>query len=58
MIANRLKQLWAEGKPTLNGWCSIGSTFTAEIMAAQGFDSLTVDMQHGVQDYLSMIQCF
>jgi 4-hydroxy-2-oxoheptanedioate aldolase len=59
MIANRLKQLWAEGKPTLNGWCSIGSTFTAEIMAAQGFDSLTVDMQHGALDYsaaLPMLQ--
>ena len=59
MIANRLKQLWAEGKPTLNGWCSIGSPFSAEIMAAQGFDSVTVDVQHGALDYsdaLPMLQ--
>jgi 4-hydroxy-2-oxoheptanedioate aldolase len=27
-------------------------------MAQCGFDSVTVDMQHGVQDYLSMVQCF
>ena len=33
MIANRLKDLWAAGRPTINGWCSIGNPFTAEIMA-------------------------
>ena len=44
MIKNRLKQLWAEGKPTINGWLSIGSSFTAEIMAAQGYDSIGVDL--------------
>jgi 4-hydroxy-2-oxoheptanedioate aldolase len=27
-------------------------------MAACGFDSVTVDLQHGVQDYMSMVQCF
>jgi 4-hydroxy-2-oxoheptanedioate aldolase len=58
MIANRLKQLWAEGKPTLNGWCSIGNSFTAEIMAAQGFDSLTADMQHGALDYAALLPMF
>ena len=51
MIKNKLKQLWAEGKPTINGWCSIGNAFTAEIMAAQGYDSITVDVQHGALDY-------
>jgi len=59
MIANKLKSLWAEGKPTINGWCSIGNMFTAEIMAAQGYDSITIDVQHGALDYssvLSMLQ--
>jgi len=51
MIKNRLKQNWAEGHAALNGWLSIGSPFTAEIMAAQGFDCLTIDIQHGVIDY-------
>ena len=55
MIPNKLKQLWSEGKPTINGWCSIGNAFTAEIMAAQGYDSVTVDMQHGALDYSSLL---
>lgn len=55
MIANKLNQLWAEGKPTLNGWRSIGNAFTAEIMAAQGYDCVTVDMQHGALDYSSLL---
>ena len=58
MIPNRLKQLWAEGRPTINGWCSIGNPFTAEIMAAQGFDSITVDMQHGALDYSHLLPMF
>jgi len=55
MLANKLKQIWAEGKPSLNGWCSIGNAFTAEIMGAQGYDSVTVDMQHGALDYSSLL---
>jgi len=55
MIPNKLKRLWAEGTPTINGWCSIGNAFTAEIMAAQGYDSVTVDVQHGALDYSSVL---
>lgn len=58
MIANKLKQIWAEGRPTINGWCSIGNPFTAEIMAAQGFDSITIDMQHGALDYSHLLPMF
>lgn len=58
MIGNRLKQLWGEGRPTLNGWLSIASPFGAEIMAAQGYDSLTVDIQHGVVDYRDAVLMF
>lgn len=50
-MANALKDKWKAGTPTLNGWCSIASSFSAEIMAAQGFDSLTIDVQHGAIDY-------
>ncbi|HMS96013.1 MAG TPA: aldolase/citrate lyase family protein [Tabrizicola sp.] len=50
-----LRSLWAEGKATLNGWCMIGNPFVAEIMAAQGFDSITVDMQHGALDYTDLL---
>jgi len=51
MIKNGVKQRWAEGKPVLNGWLSIANSFSAEIMAAQGYDSLTIDMQHGIVGY-------
>lgn len=52
---NRLRALWADGRPTLNTWCSIGNPFTAEILAAQGFDSVTVDMQHGALGYSDLL---
>jgi len=59
MIPNNLRTLWSEGRPALNGWLSIGNGFTAEIMAAQGYDSLTIDAQHGAltpHDLLPMLQ--
>lgn len=52
---NKVKSLWAEGKPALNGWCSIGNPFTAEIMAAQGYDSVSIDWQHGALDYSDVL---
>jgi 4-hydroxy-2-oxoheptanedioate aldolase len=55
MIPNRLKSLWANGKPTINGWCSIANPFTAEIMAAQGFDRITIDLQDGAFEYSSLL---
>ena len=51
MRKNNVKEIWAQGGAVLNGWCSIPSSFTAEIMAHQGFDSITIDMQHGMVDY-------
>src|ERR1700761_1781072 len=56
--SNPLKKRLKEGKACVNGWLAIPSGFSAEVMAQCGFDSVTVDMQHGVQDYLSMVQCF
>ncbi|WP_454754808.1 HpcH/HpaI aldolase family protein [Cupriavidus basilensis] len=43
--------MWAAGQAVVNGWLSIPSSFAAETMAHQGWDSLTVDLQHGVLDY-------
>ena len=51
MRENRLKAIWARGEAAVNGWLAIPSSFSAEVMAHQGFDTLTVDMQHGVVDY-------
>src|SRR5690348_18324189 len=58
MANNNVKKVWASGKAVVNAWLAIPSGFSAEVIAQCGFDSVTVDMQHGVQDYLSMVQCF
>jgi len=55
MFTNPLKTHWQAGRATLNGWLSIGNPFTAEIMAAQGYDSLTIDWQHGALDYAALL---
>ena len=58
-MKNPLVQIWERGDPVLNGWCSISCPFSAEIMSVQGFDSLTIDGQHGALDYtdaLPMLQ--
>jgi 4-hydroxy-2-oxoheptanedioate aldolase len=55
MRENRLRTLWAEGKPALNGWLALPDSFSAELMAHQGFDALTIDLQHGLVDVQRMI---
>ena len=55
MQRNKLKDIWASGKPVLVGWCSIGNPFTAEIMAAQGYDAINIDAQHGALDYSALL---
>ena len=39
----------------LNGWLSIANSFTAEAMSKMGWDSITIDLQHGQNDYSSSI---
>ena len=48
---NPLLESWRNGRATLNGWLAVPSGSTAEVMAHQGWDSLTIDMQHGLADY-------
>ena len=48
---NPLIESWKRGRSTLNGWLAIPHVSTAEVMAHQGWDSLTIDMQHGLSDY-------
>lgn len=56
-MPNPMKDAWRAGRAVVNGWISIPSAFGAELMAKAGFDALTVDMQHGVQDYASAVAC-
>jgi 4-hydroxy-2-oxoheptanedioate aldolase len=55
MRENRLRTLWKQDKTAVNGWLAVPNSFSAEVMAHQGWDSLTIDLQHGVIDYAAMV---
>ncbi|HEY0438354.1 MAG TPA: aldolase/citrate lyase family protein [Phenylobacterium sp.] len=55
MRANRLKELWAAGKPAICGWCNMPGGFSAEVMASMGWDAVTIDTQHGLTGYEQMV---
>ena len=55
MRANRLRELWAAGKPVIGGWCVMPGAFSAELMASMGWDAVTIDTQHGVIGYSEML---
>lgn len=58
MRENKMRSIWKAGGAVVNGWLAIPSSFSAEVMAHQGWDSLTVDLQHGVTDYGSAVAMF
>jgi len=58
-MTTRLERVWREGKAALNGWLAIPSPVTAELVARQDYDSIVIDLQHGLIDYqaaLGMMQ--
>jgi 4-hydroxy-2-oxoheptanedioate aldolase len=50
MRPNALKRKLADGVRCVGGWVAIPSAFSTEIYAAQGWDYVTLDMQHGAID--------
>ena len=58
MRKNKLKKLFKEGKAAINGWIEIPSSYSAEAMAHQGWDSLTIDLQHGAISQSDILQIF
>src|ERR1700742_4411652 len=50
MRPNKIKQMWKDGQYVTLGWLSVANSFTAEVMARQGFDALCVDLQHGLSE--------
>ena len=48
MRPNTVKQKLQRGESVINGWLGIASTLSAEIVGLSGFDSVTVDLQHGM----------
>jgi 4-hydroxy-2-oxoheptanedioate aldolase len=55
MRENALKNRLSKDLPALNGWLCLPASFSAEVMAAQGWDSLTIDLQHGLIDYQTAV---
>lgn len=55
----RLRTALREGRPAVGGWCSIPSSFSAELVASLGPDYVCVDMQHGltgISELVPMLQ--
>ena len=55
MRENKVKSIWKAGGAVVNGWLGIPSSVSAENMAHAGWDSLVIDMQHGLVDYSSAV---
>lgn len=54
-----LKRKVQDGTKVIIGWCGIPCSFTAEIVARQGFDAIAIDLQHGLLSHetaLHMLQ--
>ena len=56
MKKNGIQEAWNNGKNIVNGWSSIANTFNSEILAVSGFDSVTIDMQHGLVGYQKVVE--
>ena len=54
-MKNKLFDIWKQDKASINAWLSIPNSFTAEAFGKMGWDSVTIDMQHGQIDYSSTI---
>ena len=55
LTSNIAKRRAQEGSSALLGWLGIPSGFSAEAMAACGWDMILVDMQHGLVGYSDMV---
>jgi len=55
MRKNELRKIIADGKTVLNAWLAIANPFSAELMAHQGFDAVTIDLQHGPVDFQAAV---
>ena len=42
------KKIFTKNKKIINAWIHIDSIVSAKILAKAGFDSITIDLQHGM----------
>jgi 4-hydroxy-2-oxoheptanedioate aldolase len=46
-MSDPVRERWAAGEVALNAWSTFGGASAASVLAATGFDAVTVDLQHG-----------
>jgi 2,4-dihydroxyhept-2-ene-1,7-dioic acid aldolase len=46
-MSDPVRERWAAGEVALNAWSTFGGASAATVLAATGFDAVTVDLQHG-----------
>lgn len=54
-FVNPLRRIWSAGGTALNGWIALSSPLAAEAMMRAGWDSITIDMQHGTAEYADLL---
>ena len=55
MFNKSILDILNKGQVIVNGWLSIPNSFTTESMSKMGWDTLTIDLQHGLNDYANSI---
>lgn len=55
MRTNRLKERMKERPVALNGWLASGGTAAVDTMASGSWDAITIDMQHGMGDFETVV---
>ncbi len=59
MRPNLIQLRFQAQEPIVNAWLSMPGSYSAEVVARQGFHAVTVDLQHGMMDFetaMAMLQ--
>jgi 4-hydroxy-2-oxoheptanedioate aldolase len=51
-----LREIASSGRTVLNAWCAMPNTMSTEVLALQDWDTMTVDLQHGIVDYQMAVE--
>lgn len=58
MKSNKIRQIWSSGEVAVNAWAAIPAPYASEILGHQSFDSVTVDLQHGMIGFDTALTMF
>ena len=53
---NAFKRGMKAGRPQIGCWCALCSSYSTEVIAGSGFDWLLIDMEHGPNDLMMVVQ--